>query len=83
MNARLLIALLVGLVLVGCTSAKDATKALTSAGFKDIEITGYDYLACSDDDTFRTGFKAVGPTGKHVEGAVCSGWFKGATIRFE
>lgn len=83
MSMRILIALLVGLVFVGCTSPKDTTNALTNAGFKDIEITGYNHFSCGSDDTFRTGFKAIGPTGNTVTGTVCSGWFKGATIRFD
>ena len=32
--------------------------------------------------TYATGFIAINPQGKVVEGTVCSGVFKGATIRF-
>lgn len=72
------------LLLAGCTQPDKARELLDANGYKDIEITGYNWLSCSKDDTFHTGFKATGPTGKKVEGTVCAGWlFKGATIRFE
>ena len=49
---------------------------------KDVTITGWNPLACGEDDTYATGFIAIDPQGKVVEGTVCSGVFKGATIRF-
>ena len=67
----------------GFTDPKGATRTLVDAGYTDIEITGYRWLGGSDSDTFRTGFKATSPTGKRVSGIVCSGWFKGYTIRFD
>lgn len=69
-------------LLAGCSDSDTAIKALHGAGYKDIKITGYSPFACSKDDTFSTGFVAKGPTGVHVEGAVCSGLlFKNSTIR--
>lgn len=67
--------------LFGCTNADHATRALAGAGYKDIEITGYRVFGCSDDDAFHAGFQAIGPNGQQVTGVVCSGLFKGATIR--
>lgn len=66
-----------------CTDSTVATKALSSAGYQNVEITGYSFFGCSEDDAFHTGFKATGQDGKPVEGVVCSGWFKGATIRLD
>ena len=69
-------------LLVGCSDADVATKALRGAGYSDIRITGHSWFACSKDDTFATGFTAKGPTGVSVKGAVCSSMLiKNATIR--
>ena len=64
------------------TIKNTANKTLESAGFTDVTITGWNPLACGEDDTYATGFTAINPQGKVVEGTVCSGVFKGATIRF-
>lgn len=81
--SKLLAALLVSLAMVGCTAPDRSRAALEGAGYKDIEFTGYGWFACSEDDTYKTNFKAVGPTGKAVSGTVCAGLFKGATIRMD
>lgn len=74
---------LVAVALVGCTDSDVANKALAGAGYTDIEITGYAFFGCSEDDAVHTGFKAKGLNGAPVEGVVCSGWLKGATIRLD
>ena len=70
-------------VLSGCTDPKNATRALESAGYKDIQIEGYSFFGCGDSDTYRTEFSAVGGNGEPVEGVVCAGIFKGQTIRIQ
>lgn len=71
------------LALTACSSSNDARHALESAGYTDIQITGWSPFSCSEDDTFSTGFIAKNPAGQTVKGTVCSGlFFKGATIRF-
>lgn len=79
---KILIALAVIATLTACSSQKDAESALNSAGFTKIETHGYSVFGCGDDDTFKTKFTAINPAGKQVSGVVCSGWFKGGTIRF-
>ena len=69
--------------IVGCTNGDGAVRALEGAGYTNIKITGYRITGCHDDDTFRTGFKATGPSGKPVTGVVCSGILKGSTIRLD
>jgi len=69
--------------LAGCTDEPAARKALNASGFTDIKITGYSFFGCDKHDTFSTGFEARGPSGQFVTGVVCSGWMKGATIRFD
>lgn len=70
-------------LLGGCTSERDARRALEAEGYSDIRITGYNFFACSKDDFFHTGFEAKNREGKRVTGTVCSGlFFKNATIRY-
>lgn len=71
------------LVLTGCTNADKATSVLHKQGYTDIEITGYDFFACSEDDLYATGFEAKSVTGEFISGTVCSGMFKGNTIRLD
>lgn len=66
-----------------CVDTETAHRVLENEGMTDIETTGYRYLGCSKGDTFNSGFKATNANGKHVEGVVCNGLFKGATIRFD
>lgn len=66
-----------------CSSPEDARRALTGAGYSNIETHGYDFFACGQDDFYHTKFSATNPQGKRVDGVVCSGLlFKSATIRF-
>lgn len=65
-----------------CTRPQEATRQLTMMGFTDIKTTGYDFFACSEDDTFSTGFEATSPAGVRVTGVYCSGLFKAGTLRF-
>lgn len=70
-------------LLAACTSRSDAERALTAQGFTEIEVLGPAIFACSEDDFYKTKFRAKNPQGKMVEGVVCSGFlFKNATIRF-
>lgn len=69
--------------MTGCTDSSEAKRVLENAGFTSVKITGWSPFSCSKDDFFRTGFTAIGPTGRSVSGTVCSGiLFKGSTIRF-
>lgn len=69
--------------LSACTQTDRATSALQDAGYTSIRITGYAWFSCSEKDTFATSFEAVGPSGRKASGAVCSGFFKGQTIRLD
>jgi hypothetical protein len=77
---RLLVVLLLVFVLVAC-NPKGATNVLEIEGYTDIEITGYDFLSCSDSDIFSTGFIATNPQGVRIRGVVCESIFKAKTIR--
>lgn len=78
---KMILVLALAIGLTGCSSDNDARRALEGAGYTNIQTTGYSFFGCGKEDSFRTGFTAVGPSGVAVSGVVCSGWFKGATIR--
>jgi len=67
----------------GCTDEDGARRVLQQNGYKDITITGYRWGMGGEKDTYVTGFEATSPSGARVSGAVCSGLFKGSTIRFD
>lgn len=76
------IGLLLALSFLGCTDEAASRRALEQEGYTDISFTGYDWFACAKDDTFHTGFRAKGPTGKPASGVVCCGlMMKGCTVR--
>lgn len=70
------------ILLASCTDSSDARRVLENDGYTDIEMTGYRPFMCSDDDTYKTGFKAK-KNGHVVTGAVCGGLLKGNTIRLD
>lgn len=84
MMKRVLILLVFFLWICGCTNENDAVRILSENGYKDIQMTGYKFFACSQEDFYHTGFQATSPSGRSVSGTVCAGvLFKNSTIRFE
>ncbi len=67
----------------GCIDQPKAEKALKANNLKSVEITGYRFFGCGQDDQFHTGFTALTQDNTPVSGVVCSGWLKGATVRFD
>lgn len=76
-------ALLLAVAISGCTDADSARRALENNGFTEIEITGWRWFGCDQKDAFHTGFRALNTNGRQIEGVVCSGWFKGSTVRYD
>jgi len=77
------LALLTVVTSTGCsffTNQDKAYAALQRDGYEQIEIIGYAPFACSEDDFYRTKFRAK-KSGYIVEGVVCQGLWKGSTIR--
>lgn len=85
---QLVLVIIIGIfsviLLSSCTDENEAGRILTANGFTDIKYTGRAWFACSESDTYATGFEAKGPTGQTISGAVCSGLiFKNSTIRYK
>ncbi len=75
-------------IMIGCSALtirpQLATRILTEQNFSDITIKPWgiqNAFVCSEDDIFRARFSAKNISGKTVNGVVCSGIFKGSTVR--
>lgn len=83
---KVIIVLLLLFSIGSCTSPSDieiVRRNLEAQGYTNIEMTRYRLFCCSEDDMFKTGFKAISKTGEVVTGCACSGIWKGVTIRFD
>lgn len=79
----ILVAFLLVLIGLGTPTEGDLVRRLQDAGYSEAQITGVRVLACAEDDLYRYGFHAVGPSQKPVTGAICLGALKAATIRID
>ena len=84
MKYTLLGSLFAVMLLSGCTAPQDARDALEAQGFTEVSTGGYAFFGCGNESNVQqcTEFTAKNAAGKRVSGVVCSGRFKGATIRF-
>jgi len=73
------------LTLTGCLPMNDekAVRAIEAVGITDVQINGIAIFGCDEKDTFRSKFTGKDSKGNPVSGAVCGGFFKGATVRFD
>lgn len=71
------------LLLTACAVPEDETRdALDAYGFKDASLGDIAIFGCDvKSDGWSRKFTATGPTGVRVNGVVCKGLFKGATVR--
>jgi hypothetical protein len=69
----------------GCTvDSSHAMHVLKGQGYTDIHLGGHAWYDCSEDDSVSVNFTAKGPTGVHVEGALCCGFMaKNCTVRLD
>jgi hypothetical protein len=68
------------LVTTACTKESDVAKYAKIEKWDSYEILGYSFFGCGEKDLFRTEFRAV-KNGQEFTGIMCSGLFKGATLR--
>lgn len=81
---KLIFILLTLLMLSSCTKTNKTREVLKKAGYHPIKVGGYGFFDCSEDDWFATRFTAYSPDSTEVvKGCVCSGLFKGNTIRLD
>jgi len=67
---------------LGFFSKPHETKELLQAeGYENVEVMGWVPTECADE-SFSTSFRAE-KNGEAVSGTVCSGVWKGSTIRFD
>lgn len=79
-----LVAVAATLALAGCTDTSPKNvRLLESMGMTNVELGGYGWFACGENDVSATRFTAVGASGEPISGTLCSGWFKGTTVRFD
>lgn len=76
------------LILASCMThePEDAVRILEDAGYTNVTLTGHRFAGCSKDDNIRTGFEALGRTGRKVSGVICGQWGvfnKSNTIRID
>lgn len=78
---------LISLLLLCTSCATDETfaksqRAIEDLGYTNVSYEGYAWGACdSRSDTFSLKYSAIAPTGRPVELAACSGYWKGVTVR--
>lgn len=78
------VVIVIAVSILSCTNPHDAKKALLDAGYHPIEVGGYGFFSCSEDDAYATRFVAYSPdSSRVVKGCVCSGFLKGSTIRLD
>ena len=73
-------------VFTQCQSLDDfekGKKQLESQGYTEVKNTGLDMFCCDQKDEFTTGFVCKDKSGNIVRGCICSGIYKGITIRYK
>lgn len=63
-------------------SSPVARRLLAQEGVTDVLLGGHAYFSCGKDDTFSIRFSGT-KNGMAVKGAICGGWYKEYTIRYE
>jgi hypothetical protein len=69
------------LSMTSCTNKTETIRVLEMNGYTNVQAHGYSFFGCGRGDFFSTKFTAT-LNNKTVSGVVCSGLFKGSTIRF-
>ena len=80
---NIILVVITAFLLTACTDKDNSKRVLENEGYTHISFQGYDWLGCSKDDIFRTGFYAVNKNGKSVRGTVCNSFFSGSVVRIK
>lgn len=66
----------------GCVADESQVRnVLQDEGYSNIQLKGYKWFACSEDDWTHEEFSATNINGRLVRGTVCCGIFKDCTVR--
>jgi len=68
-------------VLMAFPPRDDMRSAVINSGFREVQLAGFAWFGCSEQDTFRQKWKGHSSEGKPVTGVVCGGLLKGWTVR--
>lgn len=83
MYIKLLLTITLCAILAGCgVNTKEANKVLEAQGMTEVQINGYSWFGCGEEDVFRSKFTAKSVVGEEISGSICGGILKGYTIRF-
>ncbi|MBS7812303.1 lipoprotein [Roseococcus pinisoli] len=74
---KTILTLTAALTLAACSDGPTAKRVAEDQGFTQVETTGYRWSGCGEQDSYRTGFRALSPNGRRVSGVVCSSSFFG------
>lgn len=66
----------------GCGAGSEGIEAVEKSGFRDVQLDGRAWMACSQHDSFTSHFTATNAQGQRVSGVVCCGFLKSCTVRF-
>jgi len=79
-----LAAIVVLLLCTSCAPSEVFTKSeqtIADQGYSQIQYEGWAWFSCGEEDQFALKYSAIARSGRPVILAVCSGWFKGVTLR--
>lgn len=73
----------IGAALSSCgIDAAEAKRVIEAQGITNVQVTGYAWFGCGNDDDYGSNWTGTGANGKPVGGVICGGWLKGYTVRF-
>ena len=79
--AFFLLLVLSGIALLAFPPREEMQRAVQDFGFRDVHLTGFAILGCSEQDAFRQKWSGRNAAGRPVRGVVCGGLAKGWTVR--
>jgi len=80
-NPSKLILLILLLSLMSCVNADRMYEVIEQDGVESVEITGYAWTGCGEDDSIKQKFIGI-KNNKPVSGVICGGILKAYTVRY-
>lgn len=73
--------ILAAIALIAFPPREQMQRSIQDFGFRDVHLTGFAFLGCSEQDAFRQKWVGRNAAGKPVSGVICGGLVKGWTVR--